>query len=139
MPVRSKPIQRDTLRFQFFIGRKPEDTRPGLNRTGNFTVTYTLPFHDDFTVANLKSHVEKEHDQITKQATRLTNESKRTERITVANAVVESIRSWFSALVDENVFNEAVVLAMATNTTTHVEVTRDCELSITPQHADSLL
>src|ERR1035437_1622091 len=90
MPVRSKPIQRDTLRFQFFIGRKPEDTRPGLNRTGNFTVTYTLPFHDDFTVANLKSHVEKEHDQITKQATRLTNESKRTERITVANAVVEA-------------------------------------------------
>jgi hypothetical protein len=139
MPVRSKPIIRDTLRFQFQIGRKPEDTRPGLNRTGNLTVTYTIPFHDDFVVADLRSHVDREHLQATKQANRSTNESKKAERFAIANATVESINAWFVALTDENVFNEAVALAMATNTTTHVEVTRDCSLSITPQYADSLL
>ena len=36
-------------------------------------------------------------------------------------------------------FKQAVALAMATNTTTHVDVIRECSLSITPQFLDSLL
>lgn len=130
---------RDILRFQFIIGALPEDTKPGKNIQGSMTVTYHVPHTpDSVTLARLRSHVEHEHDENMRRATRTTNTNKRQERSGIARMSIESVRDWFKKA-DAVAFDDAVKIAVITNTTACIDTVRDCRLAITPQHAEAAL
>ena len=130
---------RDTLRFQFIIGTLPEDTKAGKNIEGNMTVTYHVPYNPEhFSISSLRGHVESEHEENMKQAARTKNEHKRYERSGIARMSVDSVRDWFKHT-DASIFNEAVEIAVATNTTACLDHVKYCRLAITPQHSDAVL
>lgn len=132
-----------SLRFQFVFGGKPEDHMPGKNITGNFTVTYIVPYNPkNFNISLLKQFVETEHDNNIRYAHRMTNIAKKQEHIHIAKLSIESIRTWFrTQKLDSAAFMSAVETACENNYTTYIENSsgEHCTLAITPVHRDSLL
>lgn len=139
----NKPyISFSSLRFQFVFGGKPEEHMSGKNITGNFTVTYIVPYTENFSLRALRAHIESEHDNNIKLAQRLTNLAKRNERIQISRLSIESIRAWFRLQkVGESDFSSAVTSACEQNYTTYIESIglEQCTLAITPIRLGSLL
>jgi hypothetical protein len=120
--------QHDQMRFQFMFGSFDENhlSKP----SESLTVTYVVPYQSEFGIHDLRKFVEAEHTDNINTAYRAKNTSKRTERLGIAKASIESIREWFGS-VDAKLFDETLSIATHTRTVSWMD-SDQCRLVMTP-------
>lgn len=108
------------IRFQFMFGFDESKFDKKNIKQENLTVTYVVPYHDEFSLADLRRFVEHEHNDNIKNAYRAGNINRRTERLGIAKASIESIREWFSC-VDEEEFAKSLLVSLHTRASAWVD------------------
>lgn len=108
------------IRFQFMFGFDETKFDKKNIKQENLTVNYVVPYHDDFSLSDLRRHVEHEHDDNIRSAYRTGNDNRRTERLGIAKASIESIREWFSC-VDAEEFAKSLLVSLHTRASSWID------------------